>query len=268
MCRHVGAKATRPGPLLRAASPGREQVRPRVRDLPGGRRRLRVRASDPGRRRRSPRAIAGACAARLGRCFPTDPWAPLVRTAGNRRAAERRPAWHPQPERSSGPVAACAWRPPPRSCSPRSPPLPPPRWCPRCRPDPMPTPPAPPPSAPRGQAAAPRPRSAAAPRSPCSCSGRAASPGSTRPAPSATTTSSKINNRGQIVGATCTSPCQQTHGFLLRDGASGPFTPIDVPGGAGHRATGINDAGTIVGNYTNPMARPVRNQPTLMGRMA
>jgi len=35
LSRHVGAKATRPGPLLRAASPGREQVRSHGRDLPG-----------------------------------------------------------------------------------------------------------------------------------------------------------------------------------------------------------------------------------------
>jgi probable HAF family extracellular repeat protein len=79
-----------------------------------------------------------------------------------------------------------------------------------------------------------------------------------------------INNRGQIVGATCTtSPCQQSHGFLLRDGASGPFTPIDVPGAPGTGATGINDAGTIVGNYTNPAFTPTP-PPTAspsMGRM-
>ena len=77
-----------------------------------------------------------------------------------------------------------------------------------------------------------------------------------------------LNNRGQIVGASSTGPGQQSHGFLLRDGANGPFTPIDVPGAPGTGATGINDAGTIVGNYTNPMARPARNQPTPMGRMA
>jgi probable HAF family extracellular repeat protein len=78
-----------------------------------------------------------------------------------------------------------------------------------------------------------------------------------------------INNRGQIVGATSAGPGQQSQGFLLRDGAGGPFTPIDVPGAPGTGATGINDAGTIVGNYTNPMARPARNQPTPpMGRTA
>jgi len=72
-----------------------------------------------------------------------------------------------------------------------------------------------------------------------------------------------INNRGRIVGATCTtSPCQQSRGFLLRDGADGPFTSVNVPGAPGTGATGINDAGTIVGNYTNPIARPVRDQPT------
>jgi hypothetical protein len=71
-----------------------------------------------------------------------------------------------------------------------------------------------------------------------------------------------VNNRGRIVGATCTtSPCQQSRGFLLRDGADGPFTPIDVPGAPATEATGINDAGTIVGSYTNPNARP-SPQPT------
>jgi uncharacterized membrane protein len=63
-----------------------------------------------------------------------------------------------------------------------------------------------------------------------------------------------INNRGRIVGATSTGPGQPAHGFLLRDGAGGPFTPIDVPGAPGTGATGINDAGTIVGSYENPAA--------------
>jgi probable HAF family extracellular repeat protein len=80
-----------------------------------------------------------------------------------------------------------------------------------------------------------------------------------------------INNRGRIVGATCTtSPCQQSRGFLLREGAGGPFTPINVPGAPGTAASGINDAGTIVGPYTNPNARP-SPQPSgaaPMGRMA
>jgi hypothetical protein len=42
----------------------------------------------------------------------------------------------------------------------------------------------------------------------------------------------------------------------LRPG--GPFTPINVPGAPGTGATGINDAGVIVGPYTNPFARPGR----------
>jgi len=77
-----------------------------------------------------------------------------------------------------------------------------------------------------------------------------------------------INNRGQIVGATSTGPGQEPHGFLLRGGAGGPFTPIDVPGAPGTSATGINDAGVIVGVYTNPNATP-SPQPTatLMSRM-
>jgi uncharacterized membrane protein len=78
-----------------------------------------------------------------------------------------------------------------------------------------------------------------------------------------------INNRGQIVSSTSAGPGQQARGFLLRDGADGPFTPIDVPGAPGSGATGINDAGTIVGNYTNPDATP-SPQPTATptGRMS
>jgi uncharacterized membrane protein len=63
-----------------------------------------------------------------------------------------------------------------------------------------------------------------------------------------------INNHGRIVGATSTGAGQPAHGFLLRDGATGPFTPIDVPGALGTGATGINDAGTIVGSYESPAA--------------
>jgi probable HAF family extracellular repeat protein len=79
-----------------------------------------------------------------------------------------------------------------------------------------------------------------------------------------------INNRGRIVGATSSGPDQATRGFLLRDGAGGPFTPIDVPGAPvpGTGATGINDAGVIVGVYTNPTFTPTppptRTPPTRM----
>jgi hypothetical protein len=65
-----------------------------------------------------------------------------------------------------------------------------------------------------------------------------------------------INNRGRIVGATTAGPGQPAHGFLLRDGAGGPFTAIDVPGAPTTSATGINDAGVIVGPYENPNAAP------------
>jgi probable HAF family extracellular repeat protein len=82
-----------------------------------------------------------------------------------------------------------------------------------------------------------------------------------------------INNRGRIVGATCTtSPCQASRGFLLRDGVDGPFTPIDVPGAPvpGTGATGINDAGVIVGLYENPNAAPSQRRAGMlqMGQMA
>ena len=49
-------------------------------------------------------------------------------------------------------------------------------------------------------------------------------------------------------------------GFLLRKGADGPFIPIDPPGPVGAPgtllATGINDAGAIVGLAGNPNAAP------------
>ena len=38
---------------------------------------------------------------------------------------------------------------------------------------------------------------------------------------------------------------------MLRNGAGGPLTRIDVPGAFGSGATGINDHGTIVGLYGN-----------------
>jgi probable HAF family extracellular repeat protein len=65
-----------------------------------------------------------------------------------------------------------------------------------------------------------------------------------------------INNHGQIVGYTQTdTPINdntEVHGYLLRNGPRGRFTPIDVPGALGTAATDINDAGTIVGLYGNP----------------
>ena len=78
-----------------------------------------------------------------------------------------------------------------------------------------------------------------------------------------------LNNRGRIVGATSTGPGQEPHGFLLRGGAGGPFTPIDVPGAPGTSPTGINDAGVIVGVYTNPNATPSPQPATMpMGLMS
>jgi probable HAF family extracellular repeat protein len=73
-----------------------------------------------------------------------------------------------------------------------------------------------------------------------------------------------VNNRGQIVGFSALrfalEEDSDTHGFLLRSGAGGAFTRIDVPGAFGSGATGINDHGTIVGLYGNPDAahRPQR----------
>lgn len=65
-----------------------------------------------------------------------------------------------------------------------------------------------------------------------------------------------INNRGQVVGLSTDAlplpDAHETHGFLLRHGAGGPFTRIDVPGAAATGAFDINDSGTIVGQYGNP----------------
>jgi probable HAF family extracellular repeat protein len=68
-----------------------------------------------------------------------------------------------------------------------------------------------------------------------------------------------INNRGQIAGLTVASlPLNETsdaHGFVLRNGAGGPFTRIDVPGAVfGTAVFHINDAGAVVGIYGNPNA--------------
>jgi hypothetical protein len=65
-------------------------------------------------------------------------------------------------------------------------------------------------------------------------------------------------------------PARPAHGLLLRDGAGGPFTPIDVPGAPGTGATGINDAGTIVGVYTHPNTVPSQRRIGMlqMGRLA
>ena len=51
-----------------------------------------------------------------------------------------------------------------------------------------------------------------------------------------------INNFGQIVG--CHALC--SHGYLLSGSA---FTSIDITGAVSTQASGINDAGQIVGNY-------------------
>jgi hypothetical protein len=70
-----------------------------------------------------------------------------------------------------------------------------------------------------------------------------------------------VNNRGQIVGITTTAPSlgpddNEVRGFVLRDGAGGPFTRIDVPGATDTGASGIDDRGRIVGLYQRPSATP------------
>jgi uncharacterized membrane protein len=63
-----------------------------------------------------------------------------------------------------------------------------------------------------------------------------------------------INNRGQVAGWATDDFASQagTRGFVLRKGADGPVTPVEVPGALGTAATDIDDAGRIVGIYGNP----------------
>jgi probable HAF family extracellular repeat protein len=66
-----------------------------------------------------------------------------------------------------------------------------------------------------------------------------------------------LNNRGRIVGFTTDAlegAGTEFQGFVLRDGADGPVTRIEIPGALGTGATGINDRGQIVGRYGNPNA--------------
>lgn len=73
-----------------------------------------------------------------------------------------------------------------------------------------------------------------------------------------------VNDRGQIVGSgfSGTNPATAvSHGFVLRGGVKGAFTPIDVPGALGTGASGINDRGQVTGGYTPPAAGSTR-QPT------
>ena len=75
------------------------------------------------------------------------------------------------------------------------------------------------------------------------------------------TVPSGINNRGQISGFTLSptdaDPVAGARGFLLAEGAGGPFTHDRVPRRAVYlRATGLNDVGQIVGLYENADPRP------------
>jgi probable HAF family extracellular repeat protein len=59
------------------------------------------------------------------------------------------------------------------------------------------------------------------------------------------TSANAINDKGGIVG-NYTDSAGVTHGFLLK---GGKYTTLDVPGGLGTVATGINNKGTIVAYY-------------------
>jgi hypothetical protein len=76
--------------------------------------------------------------------------------------------------------------------------------------------------------------------------------------------------RGQIVGSAYADPAAPAaRGFLLANGVTGPFTPVDVPGAATTMAFGIDSHGRVVGGYQNPDATP-SPQPaaTPLGRTA
>jgi hypothetical protein len=81
-----------------------------------------------------------------------------------------------------------------------------------------------------------------------------------------------INNRGQIVGSRLNYDAEgnmtSAHGFALRKGIDGRFTPIDFPGSLGTIPRGIDDQGRIVGIYGNPATAPAGARATrsLTGR--
>jgi probable HAF family extracellular repeat protein len=83
-----------------------------------------------------------------------------------------------------------------------------------------------------------------------------------------------INDRGQIAGYTAArfdgTEEADAHGFVLRQGAGGPVTRVDVPGALGTGVMGINDRGQLVGVYINPNAAPSPPPAGMspMGRMA
>ena len=76
-------------------------------------------------------------------------------------------------------------------------------------------------------------------------------PGATQIQPSG------VNDRGQVVGFTCSDPLGTgARGFLLAMGAKGPATPIDFPGAPRTIAFDINNKGQIVGAHENTAAAP------------
>lgn len=71
------------------------------------------------------------------------------------------------------------------------------------------------------------------------------------------TTAEGIDDRGRIVGYSADdADLTGARGYLLAEGAKGPFTPISYPGAPRTAAEGLNNRGQIVGFYENPDATP------------
>ena len=63
-------------------------------------------------------------------------------------------------------------------------------------------------------------------------------------------------------------PFAGARGFVLRDGATGPFTEVRFPGAPRTLVTGINNRGSITGVYENPDAAATAHPVAPQGRAA
>jgi hypothetical protein len=71
---------------------------------------------------------------------------------------------------------------------------------------------------------------------------------------------------GLVTDAIPLAAATELHGFLLRAGAEGKLTRIDVPDAPGTAAFGIDDRGRIAGPYENPNAVPAARRTGVRGR--